>query len=108
MESSGSDITNFPSEKVVDPAKRADLDTPEDAFLITSAGRFGQRKGFDSFIRVVAEIPDTWLWPIGDGNLRVKLVKLVNKFGIAERTRFIGWNRNSLNYIAVSNVFFIP
>ena len=73
MESSGSDITNFPSEKVVDPAKPADLDTPEDAFLITSAGRFEQRKGFDSFIRVVAEFPDAWLWPIGDGKLRVNL-----------------------------------
>ena len=54
-------------EQVVVPAKRADLDTPEDAFLITSAGRFVRRKGFDSLIRAVAEVPDAWLWLVGDG-----------------------------------------
>ena len=101
-------ITNFPSEQVVVPAKRADLDTPEDAFLIASAGRFVQRKGFDSLIRVVAEIPNAWLWLVGDGELRVELVKLVSKIGIAERTRFIGWNRDPMNYIAASNVFVMP
>ena len=101
-------ITNFPSEIVVDPAKRADLGTPEDAFLDASAGRFVQRKGFENLIRVVAEIPDAWLWLIGDGELRVKLVKMVNKIGIAERAHFIGWNRDPMNYIAASNVFVMP
>ena len=101
-------IANFPSEQVVVPAKRADLDTPEDAFLVSSAGRFVRRKGFDSLIRVVAEIPDAWLWLVGDGVERVELVKLASEIGIAERTRFIGWNRTPMNYIAASNVFVMP
>ena len=101
-------ITNFPSEQVVVPAKRADLDTPEDAFLIASAGRFVLRKGFDSLIRAVAEVPNAWLWLVGDGVERIELVKLASKLGIAERTRFIGWNRTPMNYIAASNVFVFP
>ena len=101
-------ITNFPSEQVVVPVKRADLDTPEDAFLIASAGRFVRRKGFDSLIRAVAEVPDAWLWLVGDGVERVELVKLASKIGIAERTRFIGWNPTPMNYIAASNVFVFP
>ena len=36
----------IPSEQVVDPAKRVDLDIPEDAFLVASAGRFVRRKVF--------------------------------------------------------------
>ena len=53
-------IVNFarePAEKVR-PVARAELDTPEDAFVISGAGRFVPKKGFDLLVRAAARVPE--------------------------------------------------
>ena len=101
-------ITNFPPEVLPHPVKRSELDTPDNVFLISGAGRFVPRKGFDLLVRAVANIPDAWLWLIGDGNERKALEHLVEDSGIKDRVRFTGWVREPIHYIAATDVFAMP
>ena len=103
-------ITNFvrePEEKVR-PVARAELDTPEDAFVISGAGRFVPTKGFDLLVRAAARVPDAWLWLIGDGEERPALEALARETGIAGRTRFTGWVEEPARYVAATDVFGMP
>ena len=60
-------ISNFPRPIAPKAVNRADHDTPEDAFLVVSGGRFVSRKGMDISLRAVAQIPGAWLWLLGVG-----------------------------------------
>jgi glycosyltransferase involved in cell wall biosynthesis len=98
-------ISNFARQVTPVPVSRAALDTPEDAFVISSAGRFVNRKGMDFLIRAAARVPNAYLWLIGEGKERDALDALAQSEGIAERTRFIGWVDEPIHYIAASDVF---
>jgi len=101
-------ITNFPPDILARPVSRSDLDTPDDVFLISGAGRFVPRKGFDLLVRAVARIPDAWLWLVGDGDERKNLERLANNLAISDRVRFTGWVREPIHYIASTDVFAMP
>jgi glycosyltransferase involved in cell wall biosynthesis len=101
-------ISNFAREVVPVPVDRATLDTPADAFVISNAGRFVHRKGFDLLIRAAARVPGAYLWLIGDGREREALAALARAEGIAGRTRFIGWVDEPIHYIAASDVLAMP
>ena len=98
-------ISNFARQVTPVPVSRGALDTPEDAFVISSAGRFVNRKGMDFLIRAAARVPNAYLWLIGEGKERDALEALAQSEGIADRTRFIGWVDEPIHYIAASDVF---
>jgi glycosyltransferase involved in cell wall biosynthesis len=60
-------ISNFTGTAVVKPVARGILDTPEDAYVVSSMGRFVPRKGFDVLVRMLARKPDIYLWLVGGG-----------------------------------------
>ncbi|MSO70547.1 MAG: glycosyltransferase [Alphaproteobacteria bacterium] len=101
-------ISNFPREVQPRPIARQSLDTPIDAFVISNAGRFVNRKGFDLLIRAAARIPGAYLWLIGDGRERAALEQLAEAEGIRSRTRFIGWVEEPIHTIAASDVLVMP
>ena len=101
-------ISNFARQVSPEPVSRASLDTPEDAFVISSAGRFVNRKGMDFLIRAAARVPNAYLWLIGEGKEQATLEALAHEEGIAERTRFIGWVDEPIHYIAATDVFGMP
>ncbi len=98
-------ITNFPREVAPVPVRRADLDTPEDAFLVVGSGRFVGRKGFDTLLRAAARLPDAWVWLVGEGGCRAELEALAGELGILERTRFTGWVEEPIHYVAAGNAY---
>lgn len=101
-------ISNFARPVAPRPVARVAHDTPEDAFLIAGAGRFVTRKGMDLLIRAAAQLPDAWLWLIGDGKERPALEALARAEGIAERTRFIGWVDEPIHHIAAADALGMP
>jgi glycosyltransferase involved in cell wall biosynthesis len=101
-------ISNFPRDVIPVAVDRALLDTPKDAFLVSSAGRFVGRKGFDTLVWAVAQIPNAWLWLMGDGDKRAELEALAAEVGIRDRTRFTGWVEEPMHYVAASDVFVMP
>ncbi len=101
-------ISNFARPVTPVPVARASLGTPEDAFVISGVGRFVHRKGMDLLIRAAAQVPDAWLWLVGDGRERAALEALAVEVGIAERTRFLGWHPEPIHVIAASDVLGLP
>ena len=101
-------ISNFPRSVTPQPVDRAALDTPADAFVLSNAGRFVPRKGFDVLLRATARIDGAYAWLIGDGEQRAALEALADDLGIRPRTRFIGWVDEPIHYIASSDVLVMP
>lgn len=98
-------ISNFTSTEKATPVGRASLDTPSNAFVITSMGRFVPRKGFDVLIKALADFPKAYLWLIGNGEEEQNLKELAEKLGVFDRIRWVGWQKDPLPFVAASNVF---
>lgn len=98
-------ISNFTGPDRVAPVDRSVLDTPADAFVVSSMGRFVPRKGFDVLIRAVAELPGSYLWILGSGEGERKLRELAQDCGVAGRVRFAGWQADPRPFVAASDCF---
>lgn len=98
-------ISNFTDLETVGPAARSELDTPDDAFVIMSMGRFVPRKGFDVLVRALAGLPDAYLWLLGQGEEMENAKALARELGVESRVRFAGWKSDPRPYIAASDCF---
>jgi glycosyltransferase involved in cell wall biosynthesis len=96
-------ITNFTSTQRFAPIARRALDTPEDAFVIASMGRFVPRKGFDVLIRALADLPGAYFWLIGSGGQQADLRALAQQLGVLDRVRFTGWQAEPRPMVAASD-----
>ena len=101
-------ISNFAREVVPYPVSRSQYDTPNDAYLISGAGRFVNRKGLDVLVTCLQALPDAYLWLIGSGREEKSLRDLAETLGVRERVRFIGWVDEPIHYIAATDVFGMP
>ncbi|MDN5928422.1 MAG: glycosyltransferase [Hyphomicrobiales bacterium] len=98
-------ISNFTEIEKVTAITRDALDTPRDAYVVSSMGRFVPRKGFDVLIRMLAEQPEIYLWILGDGEEERNLKALAAELDVAGRVRFAGWRKDPRPYIAASDCF---
>lgn len=98
-------ISNFTSTERVRAAERTMLDTPSDAPVVMSMGRFVERKGFHTLIEALARLPGAYLWLLGDGEERDKLQKLADDLGVSNRVRFAGWQKDTRPFLAAADVF---
>lgn len=101
-------VSNFTRQIDISPVRRADHDTPEDAFVISGSGRFVGRKGFEALVRAAAQVQGAWLWLAGAGELEADLRAQVAALGLAPRTRFFGWLEEPMHMVAASDVFVMP
>ncbi len=98
-------ISNFTGTGRVEAIDRAMLDTPADAPVVMSMGRFVERKGFHTLIEAVARLPGIYLWLLGDGEERDNLHKLATDLGVSSRVRFAGWQEDTRPFLAAADVF---
>ncbi|MBB4187390.1 glycosyltransferase [Sinorhizobium terangae] len=98
-------ISNFTNTDRVEPVSRATLDTPEEAPVVMSMGRFVERKGFHTLIQAIAKVPGAYLWLLGDGEERDNLQKLATDLGVAARVRFAGWQKDTRPFLAAADIF---
>ncbi len=101
-------VSNFTNTEKVSPVSRAALDTPVDATVVMSMGRFVKRKGFHDLIDAVAALPGVYLWIAGDGEERESLEAQVDARGMRDRMRFLGWQDDTRAYISAANIFVMP
>ncbi len=87
----------------VDVGWRAVRDTIE----LVAAGSLQPRKGFDLLIDALAfaERPDLRLTILGDGPLRQALQSQAVRRGVADRVRFLGFQKNPYPFIAAADAF---
>ena len=101
-------ISNFPKRVTPVAVSRSEMDTPDDAFVVSGAGRFVPRKGMDVLVRATAKLDNAWLWLVGEGKEKDNLVAIAKEVGMSERLRFCGWQKEPAHYLAASDVFCMP
>jgi len=101
-------ISNFTSTERVRPIARETLHTPADAPLVMSMGRFVERKGFHTLIAAMRKLSGVYLWLLGDGEEQENLQKLAADLGVADRVRFVGWQKDARPFLAGADIFVMP
>jgi glycosyltransferase involved in cell wall biosynthesis len=101
-------LPNFVDAAPATPISRATLATPEGPKLILAAGRLHRNKAFDVLIGAVARLSGVYLWLAGEGPLERQLRDQVNKQGVAERVRFLGWRNDIPALLAAADVLVCP
>jgi hypothetical protein len=101
-------IPTFPVITPLPPLNRAMLNTPPGAKVLLTLSRLHQKKGLDTFLHAVKDLPGCVAWLAGDGPLQDQLEKLVADLGIAERVRFLGWRTDRSALLRAADICVLP
>lgn len=101
-------LPNFVSAEAAPPIDRAALQTPTDAPVALTLGRFHANKAFDVLLEAVARVPRLHLWLAGDGELRPALEAQIAALGIGDRVRLLGWREDVPALLAASDMLVCP
>ena len=101
-------ISNFARLVSSAPISRAELDTPDGAFVVCGAGRFTKVKGFDLLVAAVAQLEGVYLWLVGDGPEAGALLWQARDLGVSDRVRFAGWREDPTEVIGAADAFVLP
>src|SRR5215469_15967226 len=101
-------IPTFPVIDPLPPAARAELDTPEGAKVLLTLSRLHEKKGLDTFLHALKDLPGCVAWIAGDGPLEVPLKKLAADLGVASRVRFLGWRTDRSALLRAADVCVLP
>ena len=77
-------------------------------FRIISIGRLSNQKGFDILLRSINKLPNVSLDIIGDGEDKIKLTNLKEKFNLEGNVNFLGWKNKPWKYLKNYNLFVMP
>lgn len=84
-------------------AKRADLNIPEDAFVVGMVGRISPQKAPDVFVKMAKlvkdKIQDAHFIIVGSGNQEAEIRKYVEDNGFLDSLHITGWVDNPMSYV---------
>jgi glycosyltransferase involved in cell wall biosynthesis len=101
-------IPTFPVIAPLPALDRETLDTPKDAKVLLTLSRLHQKKGLDTFLTALRDLPDCTGWLAGDGPLQNQLEKLAQDLGIRDRVRFLGWRTDRSALLRAADVCVLP
>lgn len=94
---------------------RAALGVADDEFLVLHVGRMDRvsgAKGHDLLLQAAASLPPTCRRPVflllGDGPARPRLQALAENLEVADRVRFLGWQREVGDHLVAADLFAFP
>jgi glycosyltransferase involved in cell wall biosynthesis len=65
--------------------------TPEGRPLLLALARLHRKKGLDTLLHALHEVPEAHLWIAGEGPERAALEALARRLALLDRVRFLGW-----------------
>jgi hypothetical protein len=101
-------IPTFPDIAALPPINRATLATPRDAKVLLALSRLHPKKGLDTLLASLQNLPDCILWLAGDGPLRRELETLAKKLGVIDRVRFLGWRTDRAALLRAADICVLP
>jgi len=102
-------IPTFPTTTTtLPPQNRAALQTPDDATVLLALSRLHPKKGLDTLLHALVELPGCVLWLAGDGPLQSVLEKQAHELGVAERVRFLGWRDDRGALLQAADICVLP
>ena len=88
--------------------KRADLNIPEEAFVVGMVGRISPQKAPDVFVRmaklVKEKVPNAHFIIVGNGNQEVEVRKYAEDNGFLDRLHITGWVDDPMSYVELFDV----
>ena len=101
-------LPNFVAADTAPPISRKSLNLPERAKFLLTLGRLHENKAFDTLIRALVEVPETYLGIAGDGPEREALENLAQELGVRPRIRMLGWRDDVPALLAACDAFVCP
>lgn len=84
----------------------------EEDFIVGHIGRFMKQKNHEFLVKIFAEVvkrePRARLVLVGDGELRPKVMRQVERLGLAGRVSFVGTVANPEDYYMAFDAFVLP
>ena len=89
-------------------AKRADLNIPENAYVVGMVGRISPQKAPDVFVKMAKlgrdKIQDAYFIIVGSGNQEAEIRKYAEDNGIVGNLHITGWVGNPMGYVELFDV----
>lgn len=104
----GIDLANYQVKYENIEEKRLEIGVPSNSKLILSVGELTTRKNHENLIKAVAEIEDVFLIIAGKGELEEYLKKIIQKLGIVNRVKLIGFRTDVLELCYTCDLFAFP
>lgn len=88
--------------------KRADLNIPEDAFVVGMVGRMSPQKAPDVFIKMAKlvkdKVPNAHFIIVGNGDLETEIRRYAEENGFSDSLHITGWVDNPMSYVELFDV----
>lgn len=102
-------LPNFvPKPTSSEKQDRSVYNTPQDAPLLLSLGRFHDDKAFDILIPALKNLKGVYLWLGGDGERHHALQALAHQCNVSDRVRFVGWHHDVTPLFNAADVYVCP
>ena len=106
----GVDVKKISSMQVDQAKKRAELGIPQDAFVFISVGELNENKNHSTVIRALAkaDIANSYYLICGEGKLKQQHFELVQKLGISEKVKLLGFRTDVSEILRACDCFVFP
>ena len=88
--------------------KRADLNIPEDAFVVGMVGRISPQKAPDVFVKMAKlvndEVPNAHFIIVGNGNQEAEIREYAENNGFSKNLHITGWVDDPMSYVELFDV----
>lgn len=101
-------IPTFPVITPLPALDRSSLETPKEARVLLTLSRLHQKKGLDTLLKALTELPDCIAWIAGDGPLKSELEQQARESGVMDRVRFLGWRTDRSALLRAADVCLLP
>lgn len=101
-------IPTFPTLRPMPAVDRASLNTPKDAKVVLALSRLHPKKGLDTLLRALTELPGFYLWLAGEGPLQKELESMTIDLNLQDRVRFLGWRTDRSALLKSADICALP
>lgn len=103
----GIDLQKFNGVVIDKEVKRQELGIPKDAILLLSVGELNENKNHETVIRAIADM-DVYYIIAGSGQLKDHLQSIIDKFGMTNRVKLLGFRSDVRELCAIADIFVFP
>lgn len=90
------------------PLSRAEFGVPPDAPILLALSRMHWKKGIDTALYALQDVPGAHILLAGDGPNRAEYQALAYKLGVSERAHFLGWRTDRAALLALCDMCLLP
>lgn len=98
----------FANIETAPPLDRAVFDTPNDAPLVLALSRLHEKKGIDTLLDALAELPGVYAWIAGAGPIEAELKAQCTNLGLDDRVRWLGWRTDRAALLGACDIVAFP